>query len=66
MIKDCPKCGQENTDNWPLRINGEIKEGGCQECWETQSSEAWWEMIAQIGETIKRIGKLLKTKEVKP
>ena len=38
----CPKCGKENTDNWPLEINGEIVDGGCQDCWEAEWDEKWW------------------------
>lgn len=37
----CPRCGKLNTDNWPLTIGDEIKEGGCQECWEADCSDAW-------------------------
>jgi hypothetical protein len=44
----CPKCGFENDDNWPLDINGEIKEGGCQDCWESACSESWWEYVEKI------------------
>ena len=44
----CPKCGVENDDNWPLEIDGEIKEGGCQDCWEAACSESWWEMVECI------------------
>ena len=45
---NCPKCGKENTDNWPLEINGEIVDGGCQECWEIEWDEKWW--LAMGGE----------------
>jgi len=38
----CPKCGTENTDDWPLEINGEIKGGGCQDCWEIECDNKWW------------------------
>jgi len=31
----CPACGKMNTDNWPLFVYGEIREGGCQVCWES-------------------------------
>jgi hypothetical protein len=39
----CPRCGNENQDNWPLEIDGEIKDGGCQGCWEAECSRTWWE-----------------------
>ena len=41
----CPKCGRENDDDWPLDIDGEIKEGGCQDCWEAACDKSWWEMV---------------------
>ena len=45
----CPKCGIGNDDNWPLEINGEIIEGGCQDCWEADCANSWWEMVEYIG-----------------
>ncbi len=39
----CPKCGEFNDDNWPLTVDGTI--GGCQMCWETESSEQWWAAV---------------------
>lgn len=44
----CPKCGLENDDNWPLDIGGEIKEGGCQMCWETYCGEAYHRTMVAI------------------
>jgi len=44
----CLKCGKENTDDWPLEINGKIKPGGCQECWEIECDNKWW--LAMGGE----------------
>ena len=41
----CPKCGQQNDDNWPLNIDGVIKDGGCQECWEQECSDSFWEFL---------------------
>ena len=41
----CPGCGRSNTDDWPLEIEGEILEGGCQECWEADCDKSWWEMV---------------------
>lgn len=32
--KKCPVCGVVGTDDWPLDIDGTIKDGGCTECWE--------------------------------
>ncbi len=42
-MKTCPVCGRLNDDDWPLEVGGEIDEGGCQDCWESQTDEAWWE-----------------------
>lgn len=50
----CPKCKcnyDESVDgNWPLDINGAIKEGGCQDCWEQECDDSWWRMIWAIAE----------------
>ena len=40
----CPQCGTLNEDNYPLEINGKIVEGGCQDCWEKQCDDSWWEL----------------------
>ena len=45
----CPKCGKENTDDWPLEIGDEITEGGCQDCWENQCDKSWWNAIEEKG-----------------
>jgi len=39
----CPRCGEENTANWPLIVGGELKDGGCQTCWEAECDKIWWE-----------------------
>jgi len=40
----CPRCGQENTDNWPLKMrDGQIADGGCRDCWEKQCAKTWLE-----------------------
>lgn len=44
----CPKCGDLNTDNWPLRIDGKVVDGGCQMCWEAECAKIWWEMVKAI------------------
>jgi hypothetical protein len=41
----CPKCGETNSDNWPIEIDGIIKDGGCQECWENECNEKWWKAV---------------------
>lgn len=41
----CPKCGKENTDNWPITVDDEVKDGGCQECWEYECEAKWWYYI---------------------
>ena len=44
----CPLCGVLNEDDWPLDIDGEIKDGGCQDCWEAQTSAGWWDMVGSL------------------
>ena len=44
-MRKCPKCGKINNDDWPLEVNGEIKDGGCQLCWESECSDEWWEIM---------------------
>ena len=44
----CPKCGTENTDDWPLEISGEIVDGGCQNCWESECDRKWWDLVIAI------------------
>jgi hypothetical protein len=46
----CPLCGKENTDNWPVTVEGIVKEGGCQDCWEKQSDDAWRKTMEILGE----------------
>lgn len=48
-LKKCPACGILNDDNWPIIIEAEIRDGGCQTCWEAQTDEAWWDMLDQLG-----------------
>ena len=44
-IHVCPECSIENADNWPINVDGEVKEGGCQECWEKDSDAQWWGQV---------------------
>ena len=46
----CPVCGRENTDDWPLKVEQQVMEGGCQECWEAYSDHEWWEYGRQLAE----------------
>ncbi len=46
----CPICETENTDNWPVTVDGDIQDGGCQECWEKECDESWWEAVIFIRE----------------
>lgn len=46
----CPSCNKENDDNWPLNISGKIKDGGCQDCWESECSVSWWDMVEKVNE----------------
>lgn len=45
----CPRCGIENSDNWPIRVDGKIKDGGCQDCWESECDRTWWNTVIAIG-----------------
>jgi hypothetical protein len=52
----CPRCGRsiDSTEiTWPVTLEdgcGEIiLDGGCQECWEAECSESWWQMAERIG-----------------
>ena len=42
---ECPKCGIENDDNWPLEINDKIVDGGCEECWAKEIDAQWWQAV---------------------
>ncbi len=44
----CPKCKKESDADWPLDIDGEIKWGGCQLCWESDCSDSWWQAVESI------------------
>ena len=46
----CPKCEKENDDNWPLDIYGKILFGGCQDCWEKECDDTWWEAVIFVNE----------------
>jgi len=46
----CPQCGVLNDDNWPISVDGVIKQGGCQECWEAYSDREWWREIEKLAE----------------
>ena len=51
----CPKCGTENTDNWPIHVGDEVKAGGCQECWEAECDESWAQqafVLMQVAEVM--------------
>ncbi len=43
--KKCPNCGIWNADNWPITVNHEVVDGGCQNCWETEIDTKWWGYI---------------------
>lgn len=44
----CPHCGRGNSDNWPLDVKGEIVDGGCQDCWESECDKSWWIMARAL------------------
>lgn len=53
-MRKCPKCGQLNDDDWPLKIKDQICDGGCQDCWESECDKSWWKMINKINKKIKK------------
>lgn len=44
----CPACGILNDDDWPIEVDGEIKSGGCQECWESECDASWWKAVTAM------------------
>lgn len=48
----CPVCGKLNIDDWPVEVDGEIQNGGCQDCWEAQCDESWWDAVETCGRAI--------------
>jgi hypothetical protein len=47
-VMNCPNYGKQNDDNWPITVNDEIKRGGCQDCWESESDAAWWDAVDSL------------------
>lgn len=50
---NCPKCHKSNDDNWPIHVKDKVEWGGCQECWEDESSQTYWSYVEQLVELIK-------------
>ncbi len=48
----CPVCGEQNIDDWPLKVGEQIIMGGCQDCWEEQTDGEWWEQLMAISQII--------------
>lgn len=48
----CPICGEPNIDNWPVEVDGEIENGGCQNCWEAECDKLWWDTVGAYGRAI--------------
>lgn len=44
----CPSCGAENEYGYALRIAGQIKTGGCLECFETMTTDLWWQSLDDV------------------
>ena len=44
----CPKCGNDTNISWPVLVDGKIVNGGCQECWEVESDDAWWDAVGGV------------------
>lgn len=40
--KNCPICKTKNDDDWPVKVNGTVKWGGCQRCWEAECDDEWF------------------------
>ena len=38
----CPLCGVENNDNWPVAVNGVVKQGGCQDIDNANGNRIFW------------------------
>jgi len=47
--KACPICGIENNDDWPIEVDDKIQDGGCQDCWEAECDESWWDAVEAYG-----------------
>ena len=43
----CPCCKREVYEDvrWPVEVDGEIVEGGCQECWEKECDRTFWDAV---------------------
>ena len=46
----CPICGKENEDNWPVNIDDKVEFGACQECFEKEADESWWDQVMAISQ----------------
>ncbi len=46
----CPICDKENKDNWPVYVDGVVMFGGCQDCWEKQCDESWWDAVMALSQ----------------
>jgi hypothetical protein len=53
IIKKCPICGEMNDDDWPLDIDGNIVDGGCQTCWEAESDLEYWNMVNALNNVLR-------------
>jgi hypothetical protein len=50
-IATCPRCRRDiapNETTWPVCVDARLVEGGCQECWEEECAQAWWDAGALI------------------
>ena len=47
----CPCCKLDAPDDvrWPVEVDGDIIEGGCQTCWEAECSRTFW-LAVDMGE----------------
>ena len=48
----CPECGKPNNDNWPIVANKKMVFGGCQDCWENQNDDMWWDAVRKLDRRI--------------
>jgi hypothetical protein len=47
-MKRCPICFRLNDDNWPINVDGVIKVGCCQDCWEDHCNREWWKVVTEL------------------
>jgi hypothetical protein len=49
-LVSCPICGEPNADEWYVIVGGRIEAGGCQDCWEAQCDQQWWQAVDELAD----------------